>query len=73
MHTTDQMQVASVLSDPNCPFDNIFRIIGHEYVVMFETRGPNVVQQIVKTSVNHVYRHDTNTRRSFDVIFGANA
>jgi hypothetical protein len=54
------MKAASVISDPNYPFDNIIRIIGHENVVIFETRGPNVVQQIVKTSVNHVYRYDTN-------------
>jgi hypothetical protein len=46
------MKAASVISDPNYPFDNIFWIIGHEYVVIFKTRGPNVVQQIVKTSVN---------------------
>jgi hypothetical protein len=67
------MKAASVISNPNHPFDNIFRIIGHEYVVIFETRGLNVVQQIVKNQCEHVYRHDTNTRPSFGVIFGANA
>jgi hypothetical protein len=67
------MEAASVISDPNYPFDNSFRTISHEDVVIFETRGPNVVQQMVKTSVNHVCRHDTNTRASFAVIFGANA
>jgi hypothetical protein len=48
------MKAASVISDLNCPFVNSFRTIGHEDVLIFETRGPNVVQQMVKTSVNHV-------------------
>jgi hypothetical protein len=67
------MPVTSVISDPNYLLVNSCMAIGHEDVVIFETRGPNVVQQMTKTSVNHVFRHDTNTRASFDVIFGANA
>jgi hypothetical protein len=52
------MKAASANSDPNYPFVNRFRTIGHEDVVIFETRGPNVVQQIVKTGVDHVCCHD---------------
>jgi hypothetical protein len=48
------MKAASVISDLNYPSVNSFRTIGHEDVLIFETHGANVVQQMVKTSVNHV-------------------
>jgi hypothetical protein len=39
------MKAASVKSDLKYLFVNSFRTMGHEDVLIFETRGPNVVQQ----------------------------